>query len=126
MGNRTVVGYFGLPLLYMVPHDEWRSWVDEFINLLSDKNNFYFANNPLLSEQILWQTGQRVRVLQPLVLYLDISYYPERKDDILVPEPREACILNCLLRAFTPAGYPLNFFSKGDTDRKLKTFSLFR
>merc|ERR1711957_693201 len=64
--------------------------------------------------------------LRPVALYMgDLRYNPTRPKDVLVPEPREACILQCLLREFMPAGFPLKFFGKVDTDRTYKTFSTF-
>ena len=47
-------------------------------------------------------------------------------EDILLPEPREGCVLHCLFRAFKPDSYPFNFFSKADTDRTIRTFATFR
>eukprot|EP00927_Polykrikos_kofoidii_P051784 TRINITY_DN45572_c0_g1_i1.p1 TRINITY_DN45572_c0_g1~~TRINITY_DN45572_c0_g1_i1.p1 ORF type:complete len:635 (+),score=57.59 TRINITY_DN45572_c0_g1_i1:209-2113(+) len=124
--NRTVIGYFGLPLLYLVPHDDWGRWTLEFAEMALSPKNIFFANNPLLAEQLVWQSGVRIRVVQPVVLYIKEVYFPSRVTDVLVPEPREGCVLNCLLRAFTPPSYPFRFFAKADTDRTFATFSSFR
>eukprot|EP00928_Gymnodinium_smaydae_P074290 TRINITY_DN57354_c0_g1_i1.p1 TRINITY_DN57354_c0_g1~~TRINITY_DN57354_c0_g1_i1.p1 ORF type:complete len:689 (+),score=162.30 TRINITY_DN57354_c0_g1_i1:89-2155(+) len=124
--DRMIIGYFGLPLLYMVPHAVWDQWLQEFVLLAASPQTTFFVNNPLLAEQVVWQTGVRLRVLQPVVRYLHEVYHPVRRNDVLVPEPREACVLNCLLRAFTPAGYPLRFFGKADTDRTFRSFMQFR
>ena len=47
--------------------------------------------------------GVRLPVLRPVTLYITERYQPDRPEDVLVPEPREACVLYCILRAFTPA-----------------------
>ena len=88
--------------------------------------SFFVSNNRLHSEQVAWQSGVRLHVIRPVVAYLKEPYNPQRWGDILVPEPREACVLHCLLRAFKPASYPFNFWSKADTDRTIKTFMTFR
>ncbi|CAE7933865.1 faeC [Symbiodinium sp. KB8] len=124
--NKTILGYFGLPLLYMVPESSWSSWIDEFIDMASMPTSFFVSNNRLHSEQLAWQSGVRLHVVQPVANYLKETYSPQRLGDILVPEPREACVLHCLIRAFKPASYPFNFFSKADTDRTIRTFVTFR
>jgi len=124
--NRTIFGYFGLPLLYMVPIGDWDPWLKAFVDMAKSPLSVFLANNQLLAEQIVWQSGLRLRVLQPVTLYIKDTYFPSHPKDVLVPEPREACVLNCLLRSFTPPGYPLSFFAKKDTDRTYKTFSTFR
>eukprot|EP00438_Fugacium_kawagutii_P014177 Skav207943 [mRNA] locus=scaffold108:272844:276368:+ [translate_table: standard] len=124
--NKTILGYFGLPLLYMVPHDQGSKWVQDFIALAALPTSLFVSNNPLHAEQVVWQSGVRLPVLRPVTLYISERYQPERPDDILVPEPREACVLYCLLRSFTPAGYPLKFFAKSDTDRTYNAFVRFR
>ena len=102
------------------------SWIDEFIDMASMPTSFFVSNNRLHSEQLAWQSGVRLHVLQTVADYLKETYSPQRLGDILVPEPREACVLHCLIRAFKPANYPFNFFSKADTDRTIRTFVTFR
>ena len=46
--------------------------------------------------------------------------------EVLVPEPREGCVLYCLLDAFKGPGYPLKFVKKHETDRKLSSFASYR
>lgn len=46
-------------------------------------------------------------ILRPVTLYMTERYRPERPEDVLVPEPREACVLYCLLRAFKPATWSI-------------------
>jgi len=124
--KHTLLGYFGLPLLYMVPREDWGSWISRFIELARSPSSLFVANNAMLAEQVAWQTGVGLHVMNPVALYVEDTYYPVRWNDVLVPEPREACVLNCLLSAFTPPGYPLRFQRKADTDRTFRTFSTFR
>ncbi|CAE8588432.1 unnamed protein product [Polarella glacialis] len=124
--NKTVLGYFGLPLHYMVPQEHWAKWTKDFVAMASQPKSFFVSNNPLHAEQVVWQTGRRIPLLRPVVLYRDEVYNPTRENDILLPEPRDACVLNCLIRAFTPEGYPLKFFGKADTDRTFQAFTSFR
>ncbi|CAJ1360430.1 unnamed protein product [Effrenium voratum] len=124
--NKTILGYFGLPLLYMVPQESWSRWIDDFIALASLPSSLFVSNNPLHSEQVAWQSGVRLPVLRPVVLYLKERYNPQRLEEVLVPEPREACVLYCVLRAFVPSGYPLRFLGKADTDRSYQSFVAFR
>ncbi|CAK9022447.1 unnamed protein product [Durusdinium trenchii] len=124
--NKTILGYFGLPLLYMVPHKDWSRWLDDFIELAALPSSLFVSNNPLHSAQVDWQSGVRLPVLRPVALYITERFRPERLQEVLVPEPREACVLYCMLRAFTPEGYPFHFLGKADTDRSYQTFSTFR
>jgi len=124
--NRTVVGYFGLPLLYMVPKEKWDAWIRTFVSIASSPDSIFVANNALLSQQILWQSGLLLGSVRPEALYLEHAYNPTRLRDILVPEPREACVLNCMLRALMPEGFGFSLFAKKDTDRTFRTFSTFR
>ena len=101
-------------------------WIDEFVSLASLPNAYFVSNNGLHSEQVLWQSGVKLQVLQPVALYLKDVYNPQRLWDILVPEPREACVLHCLIAAFRPANYPFDFLSKADTDRTIRSFATFR
>eukprot|EP00913_Durusdinium_trenchii_P029836 g27959.t1 len=100
--NKTILGYFGLPLLYMVPHKDWSRWLDDFIELAALPSSLFVSNNPLHSAQVDWQSGVRLPVLRPVALYITERFRPERLQEVLVPEPREACVLYCMLRAFTP------------------------
>lgn len=124
--NRTVFGYFGLPLLYMAPTAGWAKWLTDFAVMAKSPQSFFVANNPMLAAQVDWQSAIKLRVVRPVASFLTFHYSNSRPDDVLVPEPREACVLHCLLRSFTPANYPLRFFGKADTDRRLETFASFR
>merc|ERR1712000_331693 len=57
--DRPLLGYFGLPLLYMVPHADWEQWTQDFASLASNPRTVFVANNPLLVEQLAWQSGVR-------------------------------------------------------------------
>lgn len=41
--------------------------------------------------QVDWQSGVRLPVLRPVALYITERFRPERLQEVLVPEPREAC-----------------------------------
>ena len=48
-------------------------WIDDFIALASLPSSLFVSNNPLHSEQVAWQSGVRLPVLRPVVLYLKES-----------------------------------------------------
>lgn len=121
-----IFGYFGLPLHYMVPTEKWGSWLEEFAELERREKAVFLANNRMLQQQVLWQVGIVLRVQRPLSLHLETTYYPSRMNEVLVPEPREGCVLHCLLDRFIPEDYPLVFKRKHETDRRLETFAQFR
>ena len=58
------------------------------------------------------QGGVHLPILRPVTLYMTEKYRPERPEDVLVPEPREACVLYCLLRAFKPATFACNKYGR--------------
>lgn len=126
--GRPVLGYFGLPLHYMVPKHDWGHWLEAFFGMALDIRNTFVTNNFMLAEQIAWQTGIRLPTLSPSCVYLNTSYNPTRTHEVLVPEPREACVLHCLLRHFLRdvESYPFHFLRKADTDRQFSTFASFR
>merc|ERR1719289_487793 len=97
-----------MPLLYMVPSLEFYSWLLEFRELAQDPRNHFFANNNVLRSQVEWQVGHTLEMISPVTMYVNVTYTPIRKFDILVPEPREDCIITCVMDYFRPEDYPYN------------------
>lgn len=70
----------------------FRRWIDDFVAMAALPTSLFVSNNPLHSEQVLWQSGLRLPVMRPCVLYITERYGAQRALDVLVPEPREACV----------------------------------
>ena len=59
-----ILGYFGLPLHYMVPQEKWADWLEDFHALATRPDTFFMANNRMLQQQVLWQVASSPQ--QPL------------------------------------------------------------
>jgi len=122
-----MLGYFGLPLLWKRPTDHFDSPSarSEFWGLLdylvSQPEVVLLTNNPLLSEQIAYQsTGVPLPVVRPQATYTNATYVPTRmKDAMLVSRTKFMWVtLGCAMRHFMPEGYPVSF-TVANSDSKL-------
>ncbi|CAK9009615.1 unnamed protein product [Durusdinium trenchii] len=139
------IGYFGHPLLFMVPEEEelrekfWKRFAD-----MEAKSGVAFAvSDPFLQMQYEYQLGRRLTVLRTHALYTGATHMPQRPEEILVLDRPHEAILMCTLqrllgepldwrtsdgrlRAAGSATYPFRFLTRQLTDKKFSTFAQFR
>ncbi|KAF4692568.1 hypothetical protein FOZ60_013052 [Perkinsus olseni] len=74
-----MVGYFGVALLNLGPPNDINTLWDYFDRYMSSDRVLAAANNPILAEQIYYQTGHRWPTVRPHGLYTEATYTPIRK-----------------------------------------------
>ena len=95
---------------------------------------YFICNNPITQAQVEYQTGVALPIIRPNALYLDgASWSPVRvagAKEILLIEPRDGCILPCILShildTLAPEDFPFVFHRKMELDdRSYERFSQF-
>eukprot|EP00929_Paragymnodinium_shiwhaense_P071072 TRINITY_DN36104_c0_g1_i1.p1 TRINITY_DN36104_c0_g1~~TRINITY_DN36104_c0_g1_i1.p1 ORF type:complete len:744 (+),score=161.80 TRINITY_DN36104_c0_g1_i1:90-2321(+) len=112
-----LLGYLGLPMIWKRPTDhfdrpEARA---EFWNLLKalgqEKRVVLVTNNPLLSEQIAFQSGMLLPTIRVHALFTQAVYMPAQQDKALLVSRTKFywVTMGCALKHFTPVDYPVKF-----------------
>ncbi|CAJ1401177.1 unnamed protein product [Effrenium voratum] len=140
------LGYFGHPLLFMVPDDPevrdsyWQRFTD-----MGKKNHVEFAvSDPFLQMQFEYQLGSKLPAIRTHALYTGATHFPQRTEEVLVLDrPHEALLLCTLqrlaggepqewplsegrLRAASSETYPYRFITRALTDKTFSSFAQFR
>jgi len=144
-----ILGYFGHPLLFMVPdsstarEDFWDRWTH-----LAARHSVQFAvSDPFLQMQYEYQIGSpRLPVVRTHALYTGATHFPVRAEEVLVLDRPHESVLMCLirhlmggqgeapewpsadgrLRAASSPEYPYRFVTRALTDKSFSTFAQFR
>lgn len=151
--DMPVLGYFGHPLLFMVPptaevrEDFW----PRFVRMTSLKTVGFAVSDPFLQMQFEYQVGvPRLPVIRTHALYTGATHFPARPNEVLVLDRPHECVMMCViqkilsskwpgddmeaewptsegrLRMASSGGYPYKFLIRALTDRTFATFSQFR
>ena len=141
------LGYFGHPLLFMVPDEPqmrqnfWKRFSD-----MSKKASVEFAvSDPFLQMQFEYQLGSpKLPILRTHALYTGATHFPQRSEEVLVLDRPHEAILLCTLQQFlggealdwplsegrlrvaSSTSYPYRFITRAMTDKKFSTFAQFR
>eukprot|EP00929_Paragymnodinium_shiwhaense_P006773 TRINITY_DN110732_c0_g1_i1.p1 TRINITY_DN110732_c0_g1~~TRINITY_DN110732_c0_g1_i1.p1 ORF type:complete len:632 (-),score=93.15 TRINITY_DN110732_c0_g1_i1:41-1936(-) len=152
--NLPVLGYFGHPLLFMVPRtdEERRRYWPRFVEMAKLDSVGFAVSDAFLQMQYDYQVGApRLPAIRTHALYTGATYMPMRPDEILVMDRPHESMLMCLTRRLLPKladepadslsswptadgrlreasrpGYPYRFITRQLTDRKFSTFAQFR
>eukprot|EP00435_Cladocopium_sp_Y103_P027957 s1218_g6.t3 len=141
------LGYFGHPLLFMVPDEpDIRNSFWERFSQMSKKSSVEFAvSDPFLQMQFEYQLGSpKLPVLRTHALYTGATHFPQRSEEVLVLDRPHEAILLCTLQRFlggepldwplsegrlrvaSSTSYPYRFITRAMTDKKFSTFAQFR
>jgi len=118
LSGSPLLGYFGLPLLWKRPTDHFTNpaartefWL--LITQLMTRTNVVLAtNNPLLSEQIVFQVASgALPVVRPHAAFTQAAYEPTRPHEVMLVSRTKFLwvTLRCAMRHFMTPGYPVSF-----------------
>lgn len=105
--SMPVLGYFGHPLLFMVPQDTearesfWR----RFASMSRSSSMAFAVSDPFLQMQFEYQLGSpRLPAIRTHALYTGATHFPARASEVLVMDRPHECVLMCLLQRLLPEG----------------------
>eukprot|EP00927_Polykrikos_kofoidii_P057170 TRINITY_DN51284_c0_g1_i1.p1 TRINITY_DN51284_c0_g1~~TRINITY_DN51284_c0_g1_i1.p1 ORF type:complete len:686 (-),score=77.98 TRINITY_DN51284_c0_g1_i1:194-2251(-) len=113
-----LLAYFGLPLLWKRPTDHFddkaarAAFWKELVRLGDEPRVVMATNNPLLTEQIAFQTpNMLLPTVRPHAVFARATYAPKLQNKVLVASRTKFnwVTLGCALRRFAPDGYPFTF-----------------
>lgn len=122
-----MLGFLGLPMVWKRPTDHFDNATAhaEFWRLLSglvaNPRVVLVTNNPLLSEQIAFQSPSvRLPVIRPHARFTGAAYVPTRfREALLFSRTKFLWVTaSCAIRHYTPNAYPISF-TIANTDSKL-------
>ncbi|CAJ1381178.1 unnamed protein product [Effrenium voratum] len=140
------LGYFGHPLLFMVPDDHVvrESFWAKFMGMARSRTVAFAVSDPFLQMQYEYQVGSpRLPAIRSHALYTRASYVPSRNEVLVLDRPHES-VLMCLLqrslgsrqgswptlegrlRAAGSEEYPFGFTTRSLTDKQFSTFAQFK
>lgn len=151
-----VLGYFGHPLLFMVPHDSDTrvSFWSRFATMMNSQRVAFAVSDPFLQMQFEYQVGApRLPAIRTHALYTGATHFPARPHEVLVMDRPHECVLMCIIQRLLPrreadngqeggtdswptkdgrlrsarsSDYPYSFLTRALTDRSFSTFAQFR
>lgn len=146
--NFPVLGYFGHPLLFMVPKEQREAFWPRFASMARSRPVGFAVSDPFLQMQYEYQLGApRLPVIRTHALYTRATHFPVRTHEVLVLDRPHECVLMCLIQRLLPEGkgetldwttrdgrlraasspaYPYRFITRALTDRLFSTFAQFR
>lgn len=95
-----VLGYFGHPLLFMVPREDRvrEDFWPRFVRMASSPNVGFAVSDPFLQMQYDYQVGSpRLPAIRTHALYTEAMHFPERAGEVLVMDRPHECVLMCML-----------------------------
>lgn len=96
-----VLGYFGHPLLFMVPRTSAArdAFWPRFVAMASRGSVGFAVSDPFLQMQYDYQVGlPRLPSIRTHALYTGATHFPARPDEILVMDRPHECILMCVIQ----------------------------
>lgn len=117
--NLPVLGYFGHPLLFMVPknarvrEDFW----SRFVRMAGSRNVGFAVSDPFLQMQFEYQVGApRLPAIRTHALYTGAVHFPVRVGEVLVMDRPHECVLMCFLQRLLPQLDASDKGEAGDSD----------
>ena len=115
--QKPLVAYLGLPLLWKRPTDHFdnatsREGFWALLSYLQKRPDVVLAtNNPILSEQIAFQSGALLPVVRPHARFTNAVYTPSKLHDVMLVSRTKFMwvTLGCALRRFMDDMYPMKF-----------------
>jgi len=140
------LGYFGHPLLFMVPQDEREQFWLQFMTMARRQSVRFAVSDSFLQMQYEYQVGgPPLPAIRTHALYTGATHYPERRQEVLVLDRPHDCVLMCVLQhlmeptviapesslregilRFAHGRYPFSFLTRSLTDKQFATFAQFR
>ncbi|OLQ11086.1 hypothetical protein AK812_SmicGene5189 [Symbiodinium microadriaticum] len=150
------IGYFGHPLLFMVPEDAAtrEAFWSRFSAMARARSVEFAVSDPFLQMQYEYQIGApRLPAIRTHALYTGATHFPSRSDEVLVLDRPHESVLMCLLRrsmaeltgaalessrpddwptaegrlrAAISQDFPFRFVTRALTDKQFSTFAQFR
>ncbi|CAK0793895.1 unnamed protein product [Prorocentrum cordatum] len=149
--HTPVLGYFGHPLLFLVPASARESFWSRFVAMAASDSFGLAVSDPFLQMQYEYQVGApRLPAIRTHALYTEAVHFPVRDGEVLVMDRPHESVLMCMIQHLLPAAtdanpeeldwplgdgrlraagsqsYPYRFVTRSLTDKRFSTFAGFR
>jgi len=102
-----VLGYFGHPLLFMVPRSDAarESFWPRFHAMAASETVGFAVSDPFLQMQYDYQVGApRLPAIRTHALYTGATHFPARPNEVLVMDRPHECVMMCIIQRLLSAG----------------------